>query len=282
MSNVISSTVLAALMAASSQPATAVAQERGPEAAFDQSSDDGLIQVQQDDDFYCRERRLGTWFYCEKPVPDPRTQAQEQARVPAALRLKAISEQLEELKAAAILEPTTENVSAYISFQREQLDRASDFADVWRRAIWQNPELDYTLQRPVNSVGKRTWSVQRKATRDQALSAISERYGVFYFFSSACAACEVFSPIIKGVADRYGMTVMAVSVDGGPNAVFPRYLVDTGQFQAMGMAGKQVPALVLFDTVTKRPMPIGYGVMAADDVMDRIYTLTNTEPGSDF
>jgi conjugal transfer pilus assembly protein TraF len=50
----------------------------------------------------------------------------------------------------------------------------------------------------------------------------------------------------------------------------------------MGMAGKQVPALVLFDTVTKQPMPIGYGVMAADDVMDRIFTLTNTEPGSDF
>ena len=105
---------------------------------------------------------------------------------------------------------------------------------------------------------------------------------MFYFYSSGCAACEVFSPIIRGVSDRFGMTVMAVSIDGGPNAAFPNYLIDTGQFQAMGMAGKQVPALVLFDTVTKQPMPIGYGVMAADDVMDRIFTLTNTEPGSDF
>lgn len=87
---------------------------------------------------------------------------------------------------------------------------------------------------------------------------------------------------MKGVADRYGMTVMAVSVDGGPSEVFPRYLVDTGQFQAMGMGGKQVPALVLYDTVTKQPMPIGYGVMAADEVMDRIFTLTNVEPGKDF
>ena len=83
-------------------------------------------------------------------------------------------------------------------------------------------------------------------------------------------------------SDRYGMTEMAVSVDGGPSEVFPRYLVDTGQFQAMGMGGKQVPALVLYDTVTKQPMPIGYGVMAADEVMDRIFTLTNVEPGKDF
>ena len=272
----IGSLILAALAAASIAPAGAAAQESM------QAGDESLIRAQQGDDFYCKERRLGIWFYCEKPRSEPRTQAPPQPSVPAATRLKAISEQLEELKAAAILEPTTENVTTYIAFQREQLDRASDFADVWRRAIWQNPELDYTLERPVNSVGKRAWTDQRKASRDQVLSAINERYGVFYFFSSACAACEVFSPIIRGVADRFGMTIMAVSVDGGPNAVFPRYLVDTGQFEAMGMAGKQVPALVLFDTVSKRPMPIGYGVMAADEVMDRIFTLTNTQPGSDF
>jgi conjugal transfer pilus assembly protein TraF len=275
MTRIRAAVLSAAIVSSAIMPNAVMAQATG-------EGDDGLIRVQQGDDFYCRERNLGQWFYCEKPKPDPETVAKAQANVPAAARLKAISAQLEELKAKAILEPTTQNVQAYISFQREQLDRASDFADVWRRAIWQNPELDYTLQRPINALGKKTWTTQRTAQRDAALAAISQRYGVFYFYSSGCAACEVFSPIIRGVSDRFGMTVMAVSIDGGPNAAFPNYLIDTGQFQAMGMAGKQVPALVLFDTVTKQPMPIGYGVMAADDVMDRIFTLTNTEPGSDF
>lgn len=275
MTRIWGAVLSAAMMSATLAPSVAVAQQS-------EEGDDGLIRVLQGDDFYCRERNLGQWFYCEKPKPDPETAAQAQASIPAAVRLKAISEKLEELKARAILEPTTQNVQAYISYQREQLDRASDFADVWRRAIWQNPELDYTLQRPINALGKKTWTTQRTAQRDAALAAISQRYGVFYFYSSGCAACEVFSPIIRGVSDRFGMTVMAVSIDGGPNAAFPNHLIDTGQFQAMGMAGKQVPALVLFDTVTKQPMPIGYGVMAADDVMDRIFTLTNTEPGSDF
>lgn len=275
MTRIWGAVLSAAMLSAALAPSIAAAQQS-------EEGDDGLIRVQQGDDFYCRERNLGQWFYCEKPKPDPETAAQAQSSTPAAVRLKAISEKLEELKARAILEPTTQNVQAYISYQREQLDRASDFADVWRRAIWQNPELDYTLQRPINALGKKTWTTQRTAQRDAALAAISQRYGVFYFYSSGCAACEVFSPIIRGVSDRFGMTVMAVSIDGGPNAAFPNYLIDTGQFQAMGMAGKQVPALVLFDTVTKQPMPIGYGVMAADDVMDRIFTLTNTEPGSDF
>ncbi len=275
MTRILGGVLSAAIVGAAMAPSLAMAQ-------MSDEGDDGLIRVQQGDDFYCRERNLGQWFYCEKPRRDPDSPPQNQTNIPAAVRLKAISEKLDELKARAILEPTTQNVQAYISYQREQLDRASDFADVWRRAIWQNPELDYTLERPINALGKKTWTTQRTAQRDAALAAISQRYGVFYFYSSGCAACEVFSPIIRGVSDRFGMTVMAVSIDGGPNAAFPNYLIDTGQFQAMGMAGKQVPALVLFDTVTKQPMPIGYGVMAADDVMDRIFTLTNTEPGSDF
>lgn len=275
MRRILGGVLSAAIVGAAIAPSFAMAE------VIDEG-EDGLIRVQQGDDFYCRERNLGQWFYCEKPKPDPDSPPQNQPNIPAAARLKAIGEKLDELKARAILEPTTQNVQAYISFQREQLDRASDFADVWRRAIWQNPELDYTLERPINALGKKTWTTQRTAQRDAALAAISQRYGVFYFYSSGCAACEVFSPIMRGVSDRFGMTVMAVSIDGGPNAAFPNYLIDTGQFEAMGMAGKQVPALVLFDTVTKQPMPIGYGVMAADDVMDRIFTLTNTEPGSDF
>lgn len=239
--------------------------------------------VQQGDDFYCKERRLGTWFYCEKPKAKPTEAAPPSADArPAAERLKAIGAQLEELKAKAILEPSPENVTAYIRFQREQLDRASTFADYWQRAIWQNADLDYTLQRPVNAVAKRTWTDQRKADKERVLAAISQRYGVFYFFSSNCAACEVFSPVMKGVADRFGLTVMAVSMDGGPSATFPNYLVNTGQYEQMGLSGNTTPALVLFDTVTKRPMPIGYGIMSQDEIMDRVFALTNVQPGSDF
>ena len=240
---------------------------------------DAVEVIQSGDDFYCRERRLGTWFYCEKPKPKPSDQAPAAS---ASDRLKDISTALEELKAQAILDPTPENVTAYITYQREQLDRASSFADVWRRAVWQNPELDYTLQRPVNSLGKRTWLDQRRGDRERVLGEIGGRYGVFYFYASSCAACEVFAPIMRGVADRFGMTVMAVSMDGGPSATFPNYLINTGQYERMGLSGGQVPALVLYDTQTKRPMPIGYGVLAADEVMDRIFTLTNVKPGSDF
>jgi conjugal transfer pilus assembly protein TraF len=237
------------------------------------------------DNFYCAERKLGTWFYCSKPKAKPKDAAPTSPPAPtetATERLDKVTAELRELKAMAILEPTTEHIEAYVRYQREQLDRASMFSDVWQRAVWQKPELDYTLQRPVGTVAKRQWLDTRKVDRDQALNRLGERYGVFYFFAQSCAACEIFSPILKSVTDSHGLHVMAVSTDGGPSTVFTRYAVDSGQRERMGLTEKTTPAVVLFDTVTKRAVPVGYGVMAADELMDRIYTLTQTAPGSDY
>jgi conjugal transfer pilus assembly protein TraF len=33
---------------------------------------------------------------------------------------------------------------------------------------------------------------------------------------------------------------------------------------------------------TLRTIPFGYGILSADEIMDRIFTLTNTKVGSDY
>ena len=264
-----------AAVSASSQPAPAALATGAPERGID--PEEGAAG-----DLYCR-RQLGTWFYCDKPKTRPQSASPPQAPQQSAdARLKAIGQQLDELKARAILEPTTDNVIAYVRFQREQLDRSSTFADVWQRALWQTPEIDYTLQRPVSTVGKRAWLDNRSAERQAAMARLSQRYGIFYFYAQSCAACEIQSPILKSVGDSNRLSIVAVSMDGGPNRTFPNYVVDSGQRARMGLHDRATPALVLFDTVTKRAIPIGTGLMAADEIIDRIFVLTNTKPGSDF
>lgn len=253
-----------------------LAQSRG-------ATTDGVERTDASDDFYCAERRLGQWFYCSKPMPaEQERQVSAGPQRSSVERMAAITRQLDELKAKAILDPTEENVIAYVRFQREQLDRASTFSDTWQRALWQNPDLDYTLQRPVSTVGKRAWLDNRRADRDAVLASLSQRYGLFYFYAQSCGACDLFSPILRSVADSHRMAVMAVSMDGGPSRDFPNYVVDAGQRARMGIPGNETPALVLFDTATKRTIPVGYGILSADEIMDRIFALTNTRVGSDF
>src|SRR3546814_16081456 len=88
------------------------------------------------------------------------------------------------------------------------------------------------------------------------MANLSQRYGLFYFYAQSCGACDLFSPILRSVADSHGMAVMAVSMDGGPSRDFPNYVVDAGQRARMGVPGNETPALVLFDTVTKRTIPV--------------------------
>ena len=234
------------------------------------------------DSFYCEQRRLGYWFYCTRPKPPEQDAAISAPSASATSQLDAVTATLRELKAKAILEPTPANVTAYIRFQREQLDRASLFSDVWQRAIWQQPELDFTLERPVGTLAKRQWQDARAAERDTIMAHLSDRYGLFYFFAQTCGACEVMSPIVKAVADRWQLTVRAISTDGGPSRHFPNYTVESGQRPRMGLEPKITPALVLWDSEAKRAIPIGYGVLSADELQDRIFLLTSKEAGHDY
>ena len=73
--------------------------------------------------------------------------------------------------------------------------------------------LDYTLERPVGAVAKKQWQDDRSAERDHVMATLSQRYGLFYFYAQSCGACELFSPILRSVADSHRMAVMAVSMD---------------------------------------------------------------------
>ena len=121
-----------------------------------------------------------------------------------------------------------------------------------------------------------------KAERDAAMARLSQRYGLFYFFAQSCGACEVMSPIVQGVASRWKITVRAISTDGGPSRHFPGYTVETNQRTRMGLEPKITPAVVLWDALKNQPIPIGYGVMSADELQDRIFLLTSKEAGRDY
>ena len=81
---------------------------------------------------------------------------------------------------------------------------------------------------------------------------------------------------------RNGNTELAISTDGGPSRHFPSYTVETNQRTRMGLEPKVTPAVVLWDAAKSRAIPVGYGVMSADELQDRIYLLTSKEAGRDY
>ena len=231
---------------------------------------------------------LGWHFYCDRqeeesprvePVPPPRLPGPAQS---ASERIEAMRKALEEARAEAILDPTREKVAAYLELQRAALQRAAVFSDAFRRTVWATPELDYTLRRPVGALAKQVWSDQRRQDRDAALARLGERYGLIYLGHAGCAGCRVFGPLLRAFASRHGLDVLAVSLTGEALEGWPEAVADQGRAARLGLGNAPVPALVLFDTALRRVIPVGFGVMAEDEMAERIFALTALEPGHDY
>lgn len=192
-------------------------------------------------------------------------------------RLEAWQKDLKAKRALSILEPTPENVKAYIQAQEHLTQTASLYSDVWRRVVWQNPDLNYELKRPANNAAIATYTNARKAAEKRTLDEINKEWGLFFFFRSDCPYCHRLSPTLKFLSDTYGITVFPVSVDGGTLPEYPNPQRDNGMVQKLGI--RQVPMLVLGNVNDKRLIPLSSGVISAQDVIERIYVLTSTQPG---
>lgn len=267
---------------------------------------------------YCG-RSLGTWFYCARPDPEPEATTPQGASAPAASdQDRAIAEferfkvELDKAQKLAVWVPTAENIERFYKLQRAALNQSSLFSDEYRRLIWSRPDLDYTLKRPVSELGKRQWSDQRSNDRELFLRKVSGEIGIFYVYRAACGACKVFSPVMRDFANRYTLTVKGVSTDGSDNPYLGDKMVDRGQLRAWGFDNPTTPSVLLYqnsnvdprtgqvhpvyvrlsDDRTVKVNPclkpqgclsyIGAGIMAQDDIVERIYVLLATEPGQDY
>jgi len=245
---------------------------------------------------YSGNHSLGWHFYCDRAdqkevgepesavnqTPEPAPEIPQPPEDDAIGKIRELRRQLEQKRAEAILDPTTENVAAYLHLQQETLERAAVFSDMFRRTVWATPELDYTLRRPVGALAKRLWSDGRRAERDGVLARLGERYGLIYLGDADCEGCRVFGPLLRAFSMRHGLDVLAVSLDGKPLEGWPEAVPDNGRAERLGLGGAPLPAVVLFDTKTNKVQPVGYGVLAEDQLAERIFLSVSREVGDDY
>jgi conjugal transfer pilus assembly protein TraF len=193
---------------------------------------------------------------------------------------KDIREELDRLKDEAVINPTKENVRTYLEAQQYVMGKGSTFADMARRVVWETAELDYSLRRPTNALAIDAFKSSRRDARDQAIARLAKENGLFFFFRGDCPYCHQLAPILKYLQDVHGIEVFPVSLDGGRLPQFPHAYPDNGISRVLEVT--QVPALFLSSKTERRVQPIGYGVLAADEILERMYVLTQTKPGEDF
>lgn len=248
-------------------------------------------EISVNDKFYCQERGLGSNFYCKPPKPepekkpikeDPKPVVQEPVEDPVLVDLKNFQDKLVRTRKKAVWDPTKDNVREYMLLQIEARQKAKEFSTTFAQLTWQEPELSYTVNNPMNSVGKTQWKSTRRNAISDHMAELSQRYGLFYFFSSDCPACRAFGPILKEFSTIHNIEVMAISMDGGPSMSFSDWEPNNGISVRLGMEGTITPSVVLFDRITRQAVPISAGVISLEDIENRIFILTGRDKQPKF
>ena len=117
------------------------------------------MSVQADQPFY-KDHARG-WFWYEDPEnvdetlekkPEdsakPLSVMKEEKEKTAVERLKEVQEHLAELKAKAILEPTSGNVKSYQEMQMKVMNQSQSFSQAWVMNVFMNPTLDENVKNP--------------------------------------------------------------------------------------------------------------------------------------
>lgn len=223
---------------------------------------------------YWLRNREGWFWYRDPPasVKPPKASPPPPSRPPELVEFEAMQQRLDELKRVAVMNPTDTNLVAYMRYQRFVMNKSEVFAERWQRLVWTVPELDYGLTgRPTNSMAIGAFDEQQQIRQAQVVRNLASTHGLLFIFRSDCPYCHRFAPILKRFEQEFGMTVFPVSLDGRGLPEYPNPQMDNGI--ATRLNASMVPALYLTAPSKRQIRPVGFGVMALTELLDRIATI---------
>jgi conjugal transfer pilus assembly protein TraF len=242
----------------------------------------------------------GWSYYCEPPVPEEEEeteelkpekptppQPQEQVtKYPATEKMEEFRAVVNETLNRAVLDPTEENVLEYMEINKLMGTKAGKFTDVWQRVLFKTPHLDANTEYPLAQAGITVYQDQMRVAQTENFRRVAETSGILFVFEddNRCGMCRKQGEVLKGIEQIHGVSILAVSRDGGQNAFFPNARIDDGRLAKMGLAADKYPAptMALINPQTKEIEVIGSGILTEDTILERVFVITQIPVGERY
>jgi len=222
------------------------------------------------DNFF--ERHAEGWhWYADSSQCSVFGDQKEQKAIPTE-KIEAQRREIEQKLHAAIVEPTRENLVAYILAQRALMDQSQRFSESWKKVVMTSPSLDETLIHPVDQNARPIYYREQNKELQDKIKKLASEYGLFFFFRKNCPYCHGFAPIVKSFAETYGWSLLPVSLDGGTLPEFPHAKKDNGIAESLGVS--HVPALIALHPKSGKFIPLAYGMVSISEIEERVELLT--------
>ena len=298
--------LLSAHVFASAQGAAPAGPAANPAAAAPSASNaassGNSARPDGDPEPFFKRAREG-WFWYDDPVPAPsappkpmQPQPAVKEPVPAPMtaqdidlaNFKAFQLKVERALQAAAQNPSEANVAHFLEMWAESKRKAAVLADTAQAVSARMPWIDDTFSgsRPTTPAAMQVYDSIRMQDDNQLMQEMAQTYGLYFFFRSNCAYCHLQAPMLKQFEAKYGFTIMPVSLDGSTLPQFPGAARDNGMAaklaDALGIPMQHfvTPAVILAQPSSGLVVPVGFGVMNVDQMVERIASVVKVRDKS--
>lgn len=229
------------------------------------------------------ERKAEGWHWYQDQEAEVRKQeldrknVQKQPILSPSQQIEAQRKALEAKLHVAIVEPTQENLIAYITAQKALMDQSQKFSEMWQQVVMTTPSLDETLAHPVDQNARHIYYTEQHNKLKKSIMRLASEYGLFFFFRKNCAYCHQFAPIVKRFSQKHGWSVLGISLDGGTLPEFPNAQQNNGIAERLNIS--HVPALIAIHPKSGQLIPLAYGLVSESEIEQRAELLTRLIDG---
>ncbi|MFQ5728967.1 MAG: type-F conjugative transfer system pilin assembly protein TraF [Waddliaceae bacterium] len=215
------------------------------------------------------ERKAEGWAWYEDKIQEEKPEnAALQKQSPTEI-LGQAKKELEERLAEAIIEPSEENIVAYILLQKKWLNQSTKFSDEWARVLLDHPELDPTaFEFPVSHYGRQVSRDLEESKKERRIKDLSRSYGLVCFYEGGSRVSQAFSLVVQQFSEKYQWAVSGVSCDGVLLEGYEHNYPDRGIAQAFGL--NRYPALFVVDPQSQEAVPVSFGLATLEKIEDNL------------
>ncbi len=176
----------------------------------------------------------------------------------------------------AIIMPSIENIKSYLTLQRALMNQSQRFAENWQKTLLYHPELDETRIHPVNQRARHLYLASEDSRKTEKSKQLAKDYGVFFFFEGSCIYCQAFSETLKHFSEKYGFSLLPISLDGQPLSALPEFKSDNGLAEQFNIA--TVPSVIALHTKTKALIPLAFKMISLSELENAAVQMLGVAP----
>ena len=164
----------------------------------------------------------------------------------------------------ALITQNVDDVAHAAQLNQWVMEQSKGYGRALKEALLKYPELSHELKFPTAQVARQLAYKEEKQEQHRAIEALSQQYGLFYFYRGGNAYDQAMAASVQDLANQYNIALIGFPVDGQALKAIKTNHRYTNQMQTLGV--KALPALFLVDPIHKKSTALAYGFIAQDDV----------------